>query len=136
MKKLEHLQNISENKKEFRDSLTARGVPDAICDLLFEKYVAKKGLKRTGSGGSNQRPVKRGVMGAVKFFTTLTDCEVSGRVYRFRINTTDASGKRRLYVRDCYDPLYDKVLKLAQDHDGVIVTGSSGVGKGFLGVSD
>jgi len=72
-------------------------------------------------------------MGAVKFFTTLTDCEVSGRVYRFGNNITDASGKRRLYVRDCYDPLYDKVLKLAQDHDGVIVTGSSGVGKGFLG---
>ena len=81
--------------------------------------MAKKGLKRTGSGGSNQRPVKRRVMGAVKFFTTLTDCEVSGRVYRFRNNITDASGKRRLYVRDCYDPLYDKVLKLAQDHDGV-----------------
>jgi len=42
VKKLEHLQNISDNKKKFRDTLTAKGVPDAICDLLFEKYVATK----------------------------------------------------------------------------------------------
>jgi len=36
------LQNISDDKKEFRDTLTAEGIPKAICDLLFEKYVATK----------------------------------------------------------------------------------------------
>jgi len=36
------LQNISDGKKEFTERLSAKGVPDAICDLLFEKYVAIK----------------------------------------------------------------------------------------------
>jgi len=41
VKKLKDLQNISDYKKEFRDTLTAKGVPDAICDMLFEKYVVE-----------------------------------------------------------------------------------------------
>ena len=43
----EDLQNISDNKKEFAERLAAEGIPKAICDLLFEKYVATK--KRTTS---------------------------------------------------------------------------------------
>ena len=38
------LQSISDDKKEFRDTLTAKGVPDSICDLLFEKYVVEATL--------------------------------------------------------------------------------------------
>ena len=42
LKKLKDFQNISDNKKEFAERLSAKGVLDAICDLLFEKYVATK----------------------------------------------------------------------------------------------
>jgi len=35
------IQNISGNKKEFTDILSAEGIPETICDLLFEKYVAE-----------------------------------------------------------------------------------------------
>jgi len=34
------LKAIADTKKEFRDTLTAEGVPKAICDALFDKYVA------------------------------------------------------------------------------------------------
>ena len=46
LKKLKDL-NISDNKKEFAERLSAKGVPDAICDLLLEKYVARKGMDRS-----------------------------------------------------------------------------------------
>ena len=129
--KIEHLQNISDSKKEFRGALTAKGVPGAICDLLFEKYVEKK--KRRGE--MDHRPVKRRVVGTAKFFTTITDCKVSGRVCSFEHKITDSDGRKLLYVRDCYDSLYEKVVDLAPSHTGVIVTGTSGIGKTFLGVS-
>jgi len=41
LKKLKDFQNISDDKKKFRDTLTAKGVPDSICDLLFEKYIVE-----------------------------------------------------------------------------------------------
>jgi len=100
----EDLQNISDNKKEFAERLSAKGVPDAICDLLFEKYVEKK--KRRGE--MDHRPVKRRVVGTAKFFTTITDCKVSGRVCSFEHKITDSDGRKLLYVRDCYDSLYMK----------------------------
>ena len=34
------LQNISDSKKEYAERLSAKGVSDAVCDLLFEKYVS------------------------------------------------------------------------------------------------
>jgi hypothetical protein len=37
----EKLQNVADDKKGFADRLSPKGVPDAICDLLFEQYVAK-----------------------------------------------------------------------------------------------
>lgn len=40
IKTQEDLQNISDEKKEFRDTLKAEGVRPAICDILFNKYVA------------------------------------------------------------------------------------------------
>jgi len=67
---LEHLQNISDDKKEFRDTLTAKGVPDAICDLLFEKYVATK--KRSASdesaGDRKRRCVKQKGLKVWRYF--------------------------------------------------------------------
>jgi len=35
----EDLQNINDSKKEFAERLTAKGVPDTVCDLLFGTYV-------------------------------------------------------------------------------------------------
>ena len=133
VKKLEHLQNISDNKKEFAERLSAKGVPDAICDLLFETYVAMK--KRSGSGEMDHRPVKRRVVGIGNFFTSFTHCKVSGRVCSSEHKITDSDDRKLLYVRDCYDTIYDKVVDLASSHAGVIVTGTSGIGKSFLGVS-
>jgi len=47
----EDLQNISDDDEKFARKLSAKGVPDAICDLLFEKYVATK--KRSASDESD-----------------------------------------------------------------------------------
>ena len=62
----EKLKNIApDNKKEFRDTLTAKGVPDAICDLLFEKYVANRKVgwpplaNKTGSLSTSHIDKKR-----------------------------------------------------------------------------
>jgi len=44
----EMIQNISDNKKEFRDTLTAEGVQKAICDLLFQEYVVDKTMAWEG----------------------------------------------------------------------------------------
>ena len=42
VKKLDHLQNVGRGDYElFKKGLSLKGVPDAICDLLFEKYVVE-----------------------------------------------------------------------------------------------
>jgi len=47
----EDLQNVGRGDYEsFTKDLSAEGIPKAICDLLFEKYVATK--KRHGSDES------------------------------------------------------------------------------------
>jgi len=50
----EDLQNVGRGDYVvFEKDLSAKGVPDAICDLLFQKHVAiKKSNARNGSGGS------------------------------------------------------------------------------------
>jgi len=64
----EELKNVSgtrpSDKKEFRDTLTAKGVPDAICDLLFKEYVVEdveenSTGKRRASGGDGVADAKR-----------------------------------------------------------------------------
>jgi hypothetical protein len=136
----EELQSVADNKEEFARRLSDEryNVPAAICDLLFEKYVDKSaGKKRAGSGGSEGvRPVKRRPTGEGTFFASITECEVvSDSVHKFQERIVDSSGKQLLFVRECYTPLYKDVLNLAPKHDGVIVTGTSGIGKTFLGVS-
>jgi len=135
----EKLKSVGQGDYDkFTLKLAAKGVPDAICDLLFEKYVDKSaGKKRAGSGGSEGvRPVKRRPTGEGTFFASITECEVvSDSVHKFQERIVDSSGKQLLFVRECYTPLYKDVLNLAPKHDGVIVTGTSGIGKTFLGVS-
>jgi len=41
VKKLKHLLNISHDRKEFKDTLTDEGIPNTICDLLFQKYAVE-----------------------------------------------------------------------------------------------
>ena len=41
MKKLKDFQNISDDDSKFASNLSTKGVPDSICDLLFEKYVVE-----------------------------------------------------------------------------------------------
>jgi hypothetical protein len=56
---LEKLQGVGQGAyAEFTRKLAAKGVPDAICDMLFGKYVSKK--QRLASGTlTSARPVKR-----------------------------------------------------------------------------
>jgi len=135
----EKLQKVGQGDYDtFKRDLFAEGVPKAICDLLFEEYVGKSaGKKRAGSGGSEGvRPVKRRPTGEGTFFASITECKVvSDSVHKFQERIVDSSGKQLLFVRECYTPLYKDVLNLAPKHDGVIVTGTSGIGKTFLGVS-
>ena len=65
----EDLQNISDNDEKFARKLSAKGVPDAICDLLFEKYVATK-KRRASDESDGSINFLRGVFDA-KGFNTL-----------------------------------------------------------------
>ena len=139
----EKLQRVGMGEyMKFKETLSAEGVPKAICDLLFERYAggesAGKKKKRPGSGGldGSQAAVKRQAVGEGEFFASITKCEIlSSSVHKFPQRIVDSSGKHLLFMRDCYVPLYNKVVDLAPERDAVIVTGTSGVGKTFLGVS-
>ena len=145
VKKLEHLQNISDSKKEFRDALTAKGVPDAICDLLFEKYVEKK--KRSASDESDgdrkrQKILDRSKPEAIgKMCSVLHKSEAKQDVYSFASEVLDSKNSI-LYVRESYPKMYAQLWALAImktkkgkiEHFPVIVTGTSGVGKSFFGI--
>ena len=50
----EDLQGVADNKEDFKRQFNSEGVPKAICDLLFAKYVAKDGdgKKRASSGAT------------------------------------------------------------------------------------
>jgi len=36
---VEKIEDIADEKREFRETLAAKGVPEAICDMLFRQYV-------------------------------------------------------------------------------------------------
>jgi hypothetical protein len=128
-----------------RDDVKMAHQHKTSADKVYADFRAKEeGLtkqltphKRRGSGeGTGGRAVKRQAVGQGKFFADITACEeVSSLVRKFPERIVDSSGKHLLFVRDCYEPLYKEVLDLAPKHDGVIVTGTSGIGKTFLGVS-
>jgi hypothetical protein len=136
----EKLQKVADSKEKFREALSAKGVPEAICDLLFEQYVGGESAgkkKRTGSGGlDGSLAVKRQAVGEGRFLASITKCEMlSSSVHKFPQQIVDSGGKHLLFNRACYNPLYKKVVDLAPKLDAVIVTGTSGIGKTFLGVS-
>jgi len=41
LKKLKDFQNISDDDDKFARNLSGKGVPNSICDLLFENYVVE-----------------------------------------------------------------------------------------------
>jgi len=80
------LQNISDNKKEFAERLSAKEVPDAICDLLFEKYVAKNGLNRNGSQTKSFRDIEE-ICSSV--FKNIVPSKLKFEFERYSIESTE-----------------------------------------------
>ena len=143
----EKLQNVAgspPDDEKFKRQLTAKGISDAICDLLFAKYVAKdgNGKKRAGSADVDNRPVKRRLVGDKDaFFATLLEADVSPTVYGFSIPIVDSLRQTALFVRECYAPMYARLLDIFSQkggnehrplYAGAIVTGTSGIGKTFM----
>ena len=145
---LEKLQGVAgqppDDEKFKRQLADKYGVPAAICDMLFGEYVAGKSDRgRSSSGGElDDRPVKRRlVVPQDHFFATVPDAKVSMRVFEFSTRIVDSLDQTAMYVRDCYAPMYTKLLGLfavTQDsserrrYAGAIVTGTSGIGKTFM----
>jgi hypothetical protein len=140
----EKLQGVADNKEEFARRLTPKGVPDAICDLLFAEYVSKK---RSGSGGgeppaSRQRILDRSnPVGVGKLWSRLHKTKtLDGNVLQFDEKVLD-SRSDLLWERPSYTEMYDAVWAAAvrvKDrvlcYFPVVVTGTSGIGKSFFGI--
>ena len=146
MKKLGHLQNVSRGDYElFKKDLSAEVIPKAICDLLFEKYVATK--KRSASDESAGDRKKRKVLDRnsklreIQCFVGLHGTMEVGELFQFGENIL-GSETSTLWVRSCYPRLYDKLWSdavLLDNHGNdvsrpLVVTGTSGIGKSFFGV--
>ena len=156
------LQNVADNKEEFARRLTddKYGVPAAICDMLFGEYVSKK--KRSASGTlTSARPVKRALHdGEGRFFASITNlANETGSWRLFQHNIIASRDQPFLYIRECYEPLYARLWdeltavdgepqavvrsdwvdrtterNTRRRHVGAIVSGTSGIGKTFLGI--
>jgi len=111
---LEYLQNISINKKEFREILTYNGVPDAICDLLFEKYVATRKRSASGEVGSSGKYLLRELFYHKCFVNLITN----------GINIDKPFLKRKDLVR--------KVIEATQMHEFFVVGSAPATGKTSL----
>jgi len=146
VKKLGHLQNVSRGDYElFKKDLSAEVIPKAICDLLFEKYVATK--KRSASDESAGDRKKRKVLDRnsklreIQCFVGLHGTMEVGELLQFGKNIL-GSETSTLWVRSCYPRLYDKLWSdavLLDNHGNdvsrpLVVTGTSGIGKSFFGV--
>ena len=142
----EKLLNVGRGDYDkFTEKMSAKGVPDAICDLLFEKYVATK--KRSASdesdGDRKRRCVKQnGDQGMEVFCRELRTGKrvvVGGAEFiQFKHELLGMSAyPEKLFVRECYKSLYDKVTEvLRKDKKGNVVTvmGTPGIGKTVFGL--
>ena len=161
---LEKLQGVAgqppDDEKFKRQLADKYGVPAAICDMLFGEYVSKK--KRSGSGPlANVRPVKRALHdGEGRFFASITNlANETGSWRLFQENIIASRDQPFLYIRECYEPLYARLWdeltavdglpqavvrsdwvdrtterNTRRRHVGAIVSGTSGIGKTFLGI--
>ena len=159
----EDLQGVAgqpPDDEKFMRKLAAKGVPDAICDMLFGEYVSKK--KRSASGTlTSARPVKRALHdGEGRFFASITNlANETGSWRLFQENIIASRDQPFLYIRECYEPLYARLWdeltavdgvpqavvrsdwvdrtterNTRRRHVGAIVSGTSGIGKTFLGI--
>jgi hypothetical protein len=158
--KLQVVAGQPPDDEKFMRKLAAKGVPDAICDMLFGEYVSKK--KRSASGTlTSARPVKRALHdGEGRFFASITNlANETGSWRLFQENIIASRDQPFLYIRECYEPLYARLWdeltavdgvpqavvrsdwvdrtterNTRRRHVGAIVTGTSGIGKTFLGI--
>ena len=123
----EKLQNVGRGDYEsFKKDLSAEGIPKAICDLLFEKYVATK--KRSAShdrdgDGKKIKLLERSDPDTTVsiLFTNIHRTQDGSTVWTFAENILD-SRDNLLYVRDCYPKMYDEMWRLAVRNKGVMET--------------
>jgi len=109
------LHNIS--KKEFAERLSAEGIPRAICDLLFEKYVATK--KRIASGEPDKDAkkvyIKQTTHTRMEVFcnevsTGESIIENSVGFLEFDLELLGMGEyPKGIFVRECYKSMYQKV---------------------------
>jgi len=143
VKKLKDLKEISDNKKEFTEKLSAKGVPDAICDLLFEKYVATK--KRSASGESDKDSKKVCIEQTTDTRMEIFCNELSTgkevvvgctEFIQFKHQLLGISDyPDKLFVRKCYKSMCDKVMEMIRNKGNVVtVMGTPGIGKTVFGL--
>jgi len=142
------LQNISDNKKEFRDTLTAEGIPKAICDLLFEKYVATK--KRSASdesaGDRKRQCVKQNGDGDMDVFcrelsTGKGVVDGGAEFIQFKQELLGMGEyPKGIFVRKCFESMYQKVNNVFKNTPDVkskkfaTIMGTPGIGKTLFGL--
>ena len=137
----EMIQNISDNKKEFAERLSAKGVPDAISDLLFEKYVPTK--KRIGIDETDKDEIKVCIKQDIgssmgKFFNLLSTGKVGDDFLEFSLPLFGSTEyPKKLLVRNCYEIIFHKIMEALSDEDRpnvATVMGTPGIGKTVFGV--
>ena len=148
----EKLQAVADNKEEFARRLSAEGVPKALCDLLFDKYVAadKSAKRRAESGLSDgSTTAKRlcidqnGTGAMDRFIRDLnngTQVEFEGKQFiwfgKALLGLTEYP--ELMFVRDCYNELFPMVESMLNDdkepNKVVLVMGTPGVGKTVFGL--
>jgi len=129
VKKLEHLQIVGRaNYKLFKKDLSAKGVPDPFCDLLFEKYVASK--KRSPNDKPNREAKKAcieqkdecviGSIGEFIRFLPTAEMDDTGVFLYFVLPLLGDSMEPKIVTkRHCYDKLWARVPSIWRTQRGV-----------------
>jgi len=91
-----------------------KGVPDAICDLLFEKYVATKKRSASGESGGSKKYALRELVNDIGFNT---------------LNTNGIDVDKRFLARK---DLVRKVIEETQLHEFNVIGSASATGKTSL----
>jgi len=148
VKKLEHLQNVGRGDYElFTKKLSAEVIPKAICDLLFEKYLATK--KRSASDESDKDAKKVCIEQTIdtpmavfcnEFSTGESIIENSVGFLEFDHELLGMGEyPQGIFVRECYKSMYQKVndvFKNTRENTKRVATimGTSGIGKTVFGL--
>jgi len=147
----EKLQRVGQGDYDkFTEKLLAKGVPDAICEMLYKQYVAPGLLckKRAGSGAVGGGDIKRPCVEQ----SGDNDMEVFCRglstgnavvgdnadFIQFEYKLLGMSAYPEvLFVRECYKSMFDKMLEVVENEnkqDVVTVMDTPGTGKTVFGL--